>query len=125
MEKDFYSGEVIEMWFEDGIFCGRYKVENVDLNVAKLATQERLTFIKGISYPCLADYTKVKSTTKDARDFFATEEASSLMESLAVLTDSNLGKVIVNFYLQISKPKFPTKLFTDREEALTWLKKFK
>ncbi len=125
MKEGYYSGEVIDMWFEEGILIGMYKVENVDLNVAKLATQERLAFIKGTAYPCLADYTKVKSTSKDARDFFATEESSSLMTSLAVLTDSNLGKVIVNFYLQISKPKFPTKLFTDREEALTWLKKFK
>src|SRR4028119_2481031 len=101
MKEGFYSGKVLDMWFEEGFFCGTYKVEDVDLNVAKLATQERLAFIKGVAYPCLADYTKVKSTTKAARDFFATEEASSLMKSLAVLTDSSLGKVIVNFYLQI------------------------
>jgi len=36
-----------------------------------------------------------------------------------------LNKIIVNFFLSISKPNVPTKLFTNKEDAIKWLQQFK
>ena len=125
MRENFYEGKVMDMWFEDGVFCGIYKVEHVDIRVAETATQERLDFVRGVPYPSMADYSIVKSTSKEARDYFATEPASKYITAMAVLTTSSLGKIIVNFYLNINKPAFPTRIFTNKAEAFTWLNQYK
>jgi hypothetical protein len=125
MKENYFDGEVLELWFEDGILIGNYKVENVDLQVGEKATKERIAFTNHKSYPILTDYSRVKSTTKEARDYFATEQASNYITAMAILTDSSVGKIIVNFYLSISKPNFPTRIFTKKEEAIAWLSKYK
>lgn len=43
----------------------------------------------------------------------------------AVLIDSPLGSMIGNFFISISRPLRPTKIFTDEVEAKKWLNKLK
>jgi hypothetical protein len=38
------------------------------------------------------------------------------------LTDSPVTKIMLNFYLTISRPLIPTKMFTDKNQALEFLK---
>lgn len=40
----------------------------------------------------------------------------------AILTDSKISSSFANLYLRFSKPKVPTRLFTNEEEALRWLR---
>lgn len=39
----------------------------------------------------------------------------------AILIDSKISSYFANIFLKFSKPKFPTRLFTNEEEALNWL----
>lgn len=125
MKNSFSDNEYSKFWINDNIIFCEYTTEDVDLNVAKIVTNSRLIFTKGKDYPALIDYTKVKSTTKEARDFFASKEAIQHFKALAVLINSPLGTMIFNFYYKISKPPLPTKVFTEEKEALEWLYKFK
>lgn len=41
----------------------------------------------------------------------------------AILIESSISSYFANIFLKFSKPKVPTKLFTNEEEAIIWLKK--
>jgi hypothetical protein len=44
---------------------------------------------------------------------------------LAMVVDiSPVSKMMANVYLRVAKPKIPTKIFTDEQEGIEWLKLF-
>jgi hypothetical protein len=73
-------------------------------------------------FPLLADITRVRSTSREARNVYGSEEASEVLTALALLVDSPISKVIGNFYVGVTRPRFPTKIFTDEAKAMAWLK---
>ncbi len=79
---------------------------------------------KGIKRPFLIDMSKVKSMSREARAFYAGDETAKVISAVAILTYSNIGKIVANFFLSLSKPTLPTKLFTDYDEAKHWLSQF-
>ena len=38
--------------------------------------------------------------------------------------DCPLGRMMGNFFINVNKPKAPTRLFDDEAPALAWLKEF-
>ncbi|MDQ4139831.1 MAG: hypothetical protein M3142_04835 [Bacteroidota bacterium] len=115
----------VTMIIQNGIFHAYYKeLAVLDLNFAKEAVKERLEFFENTAYPCLFDVTKVKETTKEARDYMANEGNELVLASAMVVTNPML-KMMANFYIMVNKPKNPTRLFTDKDSALQWLNHFK
>lgn len=66
----------------------------------------------------------LSDTTKEARELSASKDFSQLTMARALLTDSIGHKLVANFYLKVNTPHVKTKLFSDREKALTWLRSF-
>lgn len=125
MKENYYNGEILELWFEEGILCGAYKVDNVNLEAARIATRERLTYVADRAYPNLVDYRKVRKTDKAARDYLSTENPTKGIKAMAVLIDSTIGRVIYNFFITINKPPYPMQIFNDPHQAIEWLKQYK
>ena len=114
----------VTVWIEDGIlFCSYKEQITIDLDTAKKIVKDRIEFTKGVSYPILIDFTNLKSVTKDARDFMnePTGGLSGLVKG-AFLSNSVVTTVFINLYLKINKPTIPTRFFTNKQEALNWLK---
>jgi hypothetical protein len=110
---------------EEGILHCYYKeMEVLDLDIAKAGVRDRLAYIKGNSYPSLFDITKVKQSTKEARDYMA-NEGNDLVLASAILVSSPMLKMMANFFISVNKPRNPTRMFTDQESALEWLAQFK
>ncbi len=99
----------------------------IDLLVAKKILQERILFINGKNFATLVDSTAVKSTTKEARDFLSSEEARVGVKATALLISGYLSSTIANFFLKVTvkKPLVPTRIFSDRQKAINWLKQYK
>ncbi len=74
--------------------------------------------------PRFVDISKIESVTKEAREYYASEDASRKTSAMALLVGSPVSKVIGNFYLGIDKPPYPIKLFITEEKAIQWLKQF-
>ena len=72
----------------------------------------------------LVDGSMKFTITKEARIFAASAEASAYRVASAVVTNSIINKLIVNWYIRFNKPVVPTKLFSSKESALKWLKTF-
>jgi hypothetical protein len=77
---------------------------------------------KGRRLPLLIDTRTMKSFARGARQLFAGEEAQGCASAAAIIVDTPVTKVLANFYLGLSKPRLPSRLFSSEDEALAWLK---
>lgn len=107
VRKKFFTDIDIEM--EDGI-------EN-------LAAVKALT--EGQPYLVLSDGRVNVRVSPEARAFSASEEASRNRIAEAILINSVAARLTANFYIRFNKPSTPTRIFTDEQKALEWLRKFR
>lgn len=64
------------------------------------------------------------TTTKEVRDWGASEKANEFNLATAVVTKTLPVRMIGNFFIKIQNPPRPTKLFTSSDEAVSWLRGF-
>lgn len=120
-----FKNNNIEMWLEDGIFHVVVLTDSFSLDVAEQCVRERMRITQGKSYPMLSDSRNVSNFDKEARSFLSLDVHVLYLTAGAILIESQLQKVLGNFFLHINKPSVPARLFTDREKALAWLEDFK
>jgi hypothetical protein len=110
---------------EDGILFCSYKPHlEIDITVAKRIINDRVSFTEGKSYPILIDFSNMKSTTKEARDYMNSAEGG--LKGLlcgAFLSNNVVGTLFVNLYFKVNSPPIPSRFFTSKAEAIEWLKK--
>jgi len=109
---------------KDGILFGTYKGK-ITLEAAKIVVRTRLELTEGKSYPVLGQGMSVSAIDRDAREYFASQEAIKGIKAGAFYVDSVFQSFLINFSFKIFKPKIPTKIFNDKEEALKWLEQYK
>lgn len=95
----------------------------INLEIARELIENRLSFSEGQSVYTLIDFTNVKSVTKEARDYMNSVEGG-LKGILggAFLSNNVMATLFINLFLRISKPIVPAKFFTNRDEAVKWLR---
>jgi hypothetical protein len=72
----------------------------------------------GSEHPMLVDMATTEAVTREARAVFSIPCAAS---RIALLGSSPVDRVIANFFLGVHTPPCPTRFFTSRSEAMTWL----
>lgn len=101
----------------------------IDLEAAKEIGQLRRNFLKGRSYPGLADVRFLKLVTRDVRKYLEKEATlgpkASGVTVIALLVRSRITVITANLFMKFVKPKIPTKVFITKENALKWLEQFK
>lgn len=118
LENEFVKFEIIE-----GIVLSTLKVDLTDLDLMKSIVETRLKLTETLEpYPFIVNIKNVKESKKEVRDFLASQKAAEHIVCTAILINSMLTATIGNFYLRLSKPPVPTKLFTTEEDAVEWLK---
>ena len=123
MEKETCENDYVSFWMEDGVLVGMYKKDVIiGLEAAKETVALRKKFTGGIPYPALAYIKHVKVISKEARTYLADEGSDELTKG-ALVTDSGFSRILGNMFLALDKPKMPTRMFTNKEEAIQWLKK--
>lgn len=95
------------------------------LAAAKENTAINLKIAGGIRRPFLIDMSNVKSMSREARVYYAGNEPLKAITAVAILTNSNVGKMVANFFIGLTQQLMPTKMFTDVNEAIKWLSAFK
>ncbi|MGE0566545.1 MAG: hypothetical protein AB7O73_01235 [Bacteroidia bacterium] len=118
---DFDKGKTTLL--EDGIvettiYDGKY-LECEDLIALKNANM-KLT--GGKEYGVLFDTGELTSLSKETRELAASKEFAQNTVAMAILI-RNLGhKLIANFFINVNKPHITTKVFTNKKDALVWLR---
>jgi hypothetical protein len=124
MKTNYFENDFAEFWMEENVLFFIYKQGiTMNLEAAKRVVSDRLSIQKGVSFPVFCDMRGIKDSDKPARDYLA-KEGSALVKAVAVLTDSPVTRIMANFYLTISRPLIPTKMFTDKTQAFEFLKSY-
>lgn len=115
---------IAKMWRQEGIIYVKF-IDKLDMSLenAQSGVKARVKLSEGMSYPVLIDMRGIKSVTKEAREYLA-DEGAKLIKAGALIVGSPLNRTLGNIFLWVNKPKVPTRLFTDEEEALKWLEQY-
>src|ERR1035437_4778875 len=98
---------------KDGIVFGAYK-GNISLASAKMVVKTRLEFTEGKSYHVSVQTIDVAVVDNEARDYFSTAEANKGIKAGAIYVGSVFQSFMGNFFLRVSEPKIPARVFTDK-----------
>lgn len=120
LETDYIDFEI-----DNGILLATYKPAVLTVEVAKEVVMRRKEFCSSKSFPHLVMDYGVAKIDKQARDFFSSDIGTEGVAAAAILTDSSFKMALANFFLKVSKPKIPARLFTSKTEAIEWLQQFR
>jgi hypothetical protein len=104
-------------------------IENVILEGVHIEKQDvldikekNLSLAGGEKYAVLISAHYLSTFSKESRELTASAEFAKETIATAIIADNMGLRLIGNFYLQVNKPHIRTKLFTDRDEAMNWLR---
>jgi len=110
---------------KEGILHIHLKADSeITLTDAVLAVEKMGKISNGKKMPVFIDAEEFCIIDKEARIFSASEESNiyTLADAIAY---SNLGqKLIASFYLNQNNPSVPTKVFSEKIEAIKWLQTY-
>lgn len=113
--------------YDDDIFIIRYLSHGpVTLETAKMMVKFRKEMTNGDECKLLVVFPRIQDASKDARAYLSTHEATEGIIGSAIVTDSIITKVIINFFLKIdagSKIDFPVRTFKSETSARKWLRR--
>jgi hypothetical protein len=69
----------------------------------------------------ILDARAARAITRQAREYYTGAENAKVTAGTAMLINSSVGRIIGNFLIQVNRPAFPIRLFSDETEALRWL----
>jgi hypothetical protein len=93
----------------------KVRIESSDAKAAVAAVN---TVAQDLEYPMLVDMTTTESLSRQARSVFTTRCAAS---RIALLGTSPVDRILANWSLGIQNLPCPTRFFTSKTEAMTWL----
>ncbi|MDH5542458.1 MAG: STAS/SEC14 domain-containing protein [Nitrospinota bacterium] len=96
----------------------------VDLADAEEIISTILKIRGGEILPVCIDIRKLKSISREARQYFASDDRPRVGNAVALVVESSTTRVIGNFFLGLNKPSYPLKIFQNVNDATGWLKGF-
>lgn len=112
---------------DDDILFFKYSPKlEMTLDSAKEIVSSRLEYCHGESMYVLIDGTNLKSATKEAREYMHSPEGGLKgVRGGAFLSNNVVATLVINLFLKMSHLPIPARFFTNKEEAIKWLKKIK
>lgn len=113
---------------DDRVLAANYRDSYVvRLEDAKKVTEAYETFYpEGNIYIFVNLNKKFLNTSLPALKYFASEaEIIPRVKGNAIVLSNLPTRILVRFFMRNFKPKYPTKIFSDRETALDWIKSLK
>lgn len=124
MKNEAITTRVARVWLaEDGIVRIMHATgAEVALEDAQETMAAYLKINMGKRLPLFVDTKTMKSLAREARHYYAGEEAAKVASAVAIIVGTPVSRVLGNFYIGLSNPHLPSRLFTSEAEALEWLK---
>lgn len=118
--SDRIQGEQFEAYlFDDELvridWAPHAEIDEIDAQAACDATE---TVTGGRALPLLVDGRSIRSLSRQGREVFRAFQRGPV----ASIVGSPLSRTVGNFYVALSRPEHPVKLFGDEAEAVAWLR---
>lgn len=121
-ESKIFENHQIKMEILDGVLHAHYKAGlKLNLEDAQFLVSERIKLCEGKEYPFVIYDGGVVSMDRDARIFFSSYEGTKGISLAAFLETSVFSKMLINFFLKLTKPSVKSRAFNDVNEALDWI----
>jgi hypothetical protein len=109
----------------NGIFYLSYKqglviTHDIALEIVRL----RLQFSENTAFPLLITDHGILGMDKSARDWFSSEEGTCQITACALVLNTVYSRVLGNFFIKLTRPLIPVKIFNDQARAQEWLNLF-
>jgi hypothetical protein len=121
-----YETELLNCWFDEhGILVSDSKsVEKSIHHYDQLFELYDQLSEKGTKKLCtLGNISKSQQLTKPVRDYI-NGQLPKYIKAMALVSESSVGKTVGNFFILLSSPKYPTRIFSNKEDAISWLKQY-
>jgi hypothetical protein len=122
MRKLIVENEFVQIEQIENIIIMTWDIDMANIQIVKEMVDLRLKVTPIEPYLFVINSKKVKKFPKEARDFLAGKKAAERVIAAAIVIDSMLTATLANFFLRVSKPEVITRLFSNEEDAITWLK---
>ncbi|MBF0539961.1 MAG: STAS/SEC14 domain-containing protein [Nitrospirae bacterium] len=113
------------VYIEDGIIWEIQEASLVNLEMSmdtiETITNNLIDKINGKKL-LLVDMRNVKKQTAESRKFVSTDPSTKIIDKVALLTNNPISKTIANFFMGINKPLIEIKMFSNKQNAVNWLK---
>ena len=115
-------------FFENNILIVRYlSNRSITKEIAKKLVQERKDFARGKEIKLIMVFPQLSNMDKGGRDYLSSEDAKEGVLASAMVVNTVIGKVIMNFFLKLNNKgndDVPNKVCHTVEEAIEWIKKY-
>ena len=117
------TGSVTEFWLDDQ---GVFHLKALDKLITVDSIQHEYELIKDylknhpVKPPILYDATCLPPIDRASRKKLEVL-LDECFSSLAVVSDSRIGKMVVNIFFSLSDQTVPKKIFSSKEEAYSWI----
>jgi len=108
--------DILEVTYKKGLI--------ITQEVAQQIIHQRLSYCEGIAYPCLILDEGILEIQKAARDLLSSEEGTQQLKASALVLNTAYGRIVGNFFVKLTKPAIPVKVFNNKQHALEWLHQF-
>jgi hypothetical protein len=106
------DGTMVLRFREQARLVGEQGVEVVRAHVAAA---------RGRKLRTLADVRGIVASDRQTRQLAAGPAVAAVTSRMAVLVGDPLSRMLGNFFLRVSRPAYPTRIFTDEAAARRWL----
>ncbi len=97
----------------------------IDIEDSKLMQQISLSVTGGKRFVVLIDARAEVTVSKESREWGSTEEGQKNLVAQAIVVNSLANRLVGNFIIKFHKPIAKTRLFSDEQTALLWLREQK
>lgn len=125
MEESYRKYLHFEVWIDHDIFNLLYNHREITLKIAQDVVKARLDICQGKMYPMLSDIRSIQHVDKSAKQYLASEAGVLQLSAGALLVNNRFQKIISNLFILTNKLAVPSKVFTNKPQAIIWLEQFK
>ena len=124
--NDAYTGPSGPVWLSaDGIVITVSRESSQDLQAAIGNMECTRLAAAGKPRPLLVDMTNVHTITKAAREEYVKQREEPIVSAVALVTASNVSKMVGNLFIRLNPGDIPARLFTDAVKARDWLMQYR
>lgn len=116
----------VQFKISEGILHVTYEYGlSISYEAAREIVRKRIEYTNNVPYPLLILDRGVRSIDKEARDFFSSKDGTKNIIASALVLESIYSSLLGNFFVKITQPDIPVKIFTNKSRALKWLQHYK
>lgn len=110
----FINENILRVELKDGV--------EIDRKDSEAIFETRRKVMGDRDYYVLLVHGKHSSVTNDTRKMAAEPQFALYRKAFAIVVNSLAQRLIGNFYIKFDMPPSPTRLFTDEQKAIQWIK---